>query len=77
MSIVTVHKWQKYDISTDEMQVSRRMATAAAIERLGGTLIDGTACEIDVSELDPKLDGMTPRNFHPRTLRFGVQTQVS
>lgn len=77
MGTVTVYRWTKYDITTDEQRTSRRMATADAIARAYGVPIEGTAREIGASELDPGEDGMTPRDFHLRSNRQGFQTQVT
>jgi hypothetical protein len=74
MGMVTVYRWTKYDITTDEQRPSRRMATAEAIALACGVPVEGTAREIDISELE--IDGMTARDFHLRSNRTGFQTRV-
>lgn len=76
MATVTVHKWKIYDVTTDECRTSRRMATIDAIEWAHGEPIEGTAREVDTSELDPAITGMTPRDFSLRSNRQGFQTMV-
>ena len=77
MSKVTVHMFRVYDAQTDEFLVSRRMATTEAIARARGEAVQGTAFEIDVTDLDPGIDGMTPRGFQPRKEPLGFQKFVS
>ena len=50
-----------YDAQTDEFLVSRRWATTDAITRARGQAIEGSAREIDASDLEPAVEGMTPR----------------
>ncbi len=75
MASVTVYCWTKYDITTDEQRLSRRMATTEAIARAYGVAVEGTGREVDVSVLE--IDGMTARDFQFRSNRPGFQTQVS
>lgn len=77
MSKVTVHMFKVYDVQTDVFFISRRMATMEAIARARGEAVEGTACEIDVTDLDPGIDGMTPRGFQPRSEPLGFQKVVS
>jgi hypothetical protein len=72
---VTVHKVQAYNIATDELQVSRRMATIAGARIVGGDIIEGTEVEIDESQLEPGRQ-WTARNFNPHSTG-GIQRQVS
>jgi hypothetical protein len=65
MATVTVYRFRKYDIASDQNIVSRRMATREAIDANCGVVIDGTGVEIDDSRLDPMIDGMTPIDFVP------------
>jgi hypothetical protein len=78
MSTVTVYRWQKYDIATDEVLKSRRWATLEAIERACGEPVDRFGVEVDASELDPDTPSMTPRNWRPPSERYGgFQRQVT
>jgi hypothetical protein len=42
---VRVYKVKLYNVATDEMVISRRMATAAGAQMMGGDIVDGT--EVD------------------------------
>jgi len=76
MAKITVHRFTVYDVTSDQSQTSRRMATAEAIARARGVAIEGTAREIEEVDLDPNEDGMAPRDFHLRLTRTGFQTEV-
>ena len=65
MATVTVYRFRKYDIASDQKIVSRRMATRESINAIRGEVIEGTGVEIDDSRLDPMMDGMTPIDFLP------------
>jgi hypothetical protein len=54
MSIVTVFRFQKYDIVSNRMKTSRHMATRETIRALDRELevIEGTGVEIDSARLD-------------------------
>ena len=54
MSIVTVYRFQKYDINSDQKIVSPRMATRETIRGLGSEfqVIEGTGVDIDSARLD-------------------------
>jgi hypothetical protein len=71
---VTVYKVRLYDISNDEMVVSRRMATVKGANMMGGDIIDGTEVEIDESQLEPGME-WTARGFDPHATK-GFQQQV-
>lgn len=78
MSTVTVYRWQKYDITSDGVQRSRRWAMLDAIERACGEPVDRVGVEVDESELDPDTPGMTPRDWTPPSERHGgFQRQVT
>ena len=47
MSRVTVYRFTKFDITTDQHQRSRRWATREAIELVHGHVLEDTATEID------------------------------
>jgi hypothetical protein len=75
MSKITVYKVGLYDVQNDEPRTSRRMATIAGAEIMGGWIIKGTEVEIDESQLEPG-EEWTPRDFNPRLLG-GFQTRVT
>lgn len=75
MDKITVYKVGLYDVQNDERRTSRRMATVAGAEMMGGWVIDGTGVEIDRSQLEP-CEEWTARDFDPRP-RTGFQTQVT
>jgi hypothetical protein len=78
MTTVTVYNFRKYDVASDHMQVSRRMATRQAIlEILQGEVMEETAVEVDASVIQSDIPGMTVIGFSPSQLRAGgFQTQV-
>lgn len=49
---VRVYKVKLYNVATDEMVISRRMATVAGARMMGGDIVDGTEVEIDESKLE-------------------------
>ena len=75
MPTVTIYRFKKYDISSDEYQKSRRWATLEAIARIGGEPLEDTAL-VDAAVLGREIDGMTDRGFDPRS-RSGFQRQVT
>lgn len=52
MAKVTVYRVKKYDIGSDEFQISRRMATREGAQLMGAEIIENTEREIDDSELE-------------------------
>ena len=76
MPTLTIFRFRKYNISSDENQISRRWATREAIARIGGEPFEDTAVEVDASLLGREIDGMTDRGFDPRS-RSGFQRQVT
>lgn len=74
---VTVYKFSIYDIGSDEMRASRRMATRDAIARVGGVAFEGSELEIDAAHVGQEIPGMTARDFGPHLLRGpGFQRSV-
>ena len=53
MSTVTVYKVKRYDITRDEWIISSRMATRLGAVAMRGEVIEDTAIDIDVSQLEP------------------------
>lgn len=78
MTTVTVYRFRKYDIVSDQMQVSRRMATREAIQSIAqAEVLKETAFEIDAREVGAEISGMTRIGFAPSVLGAGgFQTQV-
>jgi hypothetical protein len=64
MQKVTVHKVQCFDVIAGEMRIQLRMATREGARRMQGEIIEGTAVEVDVSQLEPG-EQWTPRGFVP------------
>jgi hypothetical protein len=62
MAKIKVHRFRKYDIVSDEMISSTRMATVEKVASLGAELIPGSEIEIDESLIK---DGWTKRHFYP------------
>jgi len=75
MDKVTVYRFTKYDITTDQPQKSTRWATRKAIDRVNGTVLENTAVEVDASVVGSEIEGMTARGFDPHAQR-GFQTVV-
>lgn len=71
---VTVYRVQIYNVATDELILSRRMATVAGAHRMGGDIVDSTNVEIDESQLETGMQ-WTKRDFNPRA-ESGFQRQV-
>jgi hypothetical protein len=59
MAKVTVYYFQGYQIATDEMIISKRMATLEAIKRFCCAPLMDTAKAVDTSEVDE--DGRYPK----------------
>jgi hypothetical protein len=57
---VSVYKFRKYDVMTDDYQYSTRLATREKIARIGAEIIPDSRREIDANLLD---DGWTKKNF--------------
>ncbi len=62
--MVTVYRFQHYDIVSKMAVRSRRWATPEAIERVLADVIEGTGIKVDPSILDR--NGMTARDFNRR-----------
>jgi len=79
MSNVKVYRFKKYDITTDQMQMSRRMATPEAIDRIGGEIIKSECLEVTPENVGGEYEGMTDRGFwlahspNPHALRNGMR----
>jgi hypothetical protein len=71
---VTVYKVRVYDVVTDEMQLSRRMATPEGAVKMGGEIVSGTSVEIAASSLELG-EEWTPRDFDPNTTT-GFQRRI-
>jgi len=61
-STVRVYKFQIYNIVTDELVTSTRLAEERAIENIGAIRI-GVPFEVPVSDVDP--EGFTSKNYSP------------
>lgn len=64
MAQVRVYKVRVYNVTTDESQVSRRMATEKGAAKMRGDIIPETGIDIDAARLEPGED-WTPRDFVP------------
>jgi hypothetical protein len=76
MPTVTIFRFKKYNINSDEYQISRRWATREALTRIRGEPLEDTAVEVDVAVLSREIEGMTDRDFDPHS-RTGFQRQVT
>jgi len=74
---VTVHRFRMYDVSADEWRTSRRWGTREGIEAIrGAEVISGTAVQVDPSEVNSGIDGLSRIGFDPHGFRGEFQTQV-
>ncbi|GEC59210.1 hypothetical protein ACVIW2_000124 [Bradyrhizobium huanghuaihaiense] len=64
MARTTVYKVKLYNIATDEVVISRRMATYEGAAKMGGWPVEGTGHVIDLADLEPG-EEWTPRDFDP------------
>ena len=70
-----VYRWKKYNISTDNEEISRRWATREAIDKFDGTRIEDSFILVDEALLGREIEGMTDIGFHPGR-RAEFQKQV-
>ena len=68
MSKLTVYSYRNYDAANDTNDIRPVKATAEAIERFKGTIVEGTAETIDASILDGQ--GVYRPEWSGRSLRF-------
>ena len=61
MARVTVYRFKAYSHLEGQSMESSRMGTREAIEKIGGTVIEGRGVEIDEARLE--IDGLTPKDF--------------
>lgn len=61
MDKVTVYQFGKYDLATDKVILSKRMATKEAAAHHGFTILENTAQEIDASKVGNEVEGMTDK----------------
>ena len=64
MAKVKVYKVNVYNVMTDELVLSRRMATHEGAKKMGGFVLEDTEVEIDDSQLE-RGQKWTPRDFKP------------
>lgn len=64
MAKVKVYRVKKYDIATDEVVISRRMATREGARGMCGKILENTEVEIDDSQLERGAE-WTPKDFKP------------
>ena len=72
MAKVTVFRVQLYNVATDALLISRRMATPKGAEMMGGHVLENSAIEIDESELESS-EQWTPRGFRPNAVRVAAR----
>lgn len=63
MNRTRVYRFRLYDISSDEVRISRRWATREAIAGIGGEVIESATAEIEISEIGAEISGMTRRDY--------------
>ncbi len=64
MPKVTVYKIKLYDVATDQIRISRRMATREGADVMRGEIIPESAVEIDAARLE-RGEKWTERDFEP------------
>jgi hypothetical protein len=63
MTKIIVHRFQVWDVTSDQMRTSSRLATVEAIKNTAHGEPVGPPIEIDASELSGEIEGMTARNY--------------
>ena len=76
MALVQVHRWHKWENAYGDMIESRRLATPAAIEQVGGQIIPGTMIEVDEAAIGSEQAGMTLCDYRPER-QDNFEQQVS
>jgi hypothetical protein len=61
-----IYQFTMYDILTDSERKSRRWGTRESIDRIGGTIVEESAINVDDALLWTEIDGMTERGFDPK-----------
>jgi hypothetical protein len=74
--MIQIFQFTMYDVSTDQTRKSRRWGTRAAIEALGGTVLEESATTVEASAINSDMHGLTEIGFDPRP-RTGFQTHVT
>jgi hypothetical protein len=69
MATIIVHRFQVWDVTSDQMRTSSRLATVEAIKNIAHGEPMGPPIEIDASELSGEIEGMTARNYTPISQR--------
>ncbi|UPT87090.1 hypothetical protein HAP41_0000043980 [Bradyrhizobium barranii subsp. apii] len=64
MARTTVYKVKLYNVATDEVVISRRMATNEGAIKMGGWTVEGTGVVVDLADLEPG-EEWTARDFVP------------
>ena len=79
MAAVTVYQFRVYDVTSDELRLSRRFATREAIHVIAhGQVLEGTATSVDERAIGADIPGMTAIDYQPPCKqRIGFQRQVS
>ena len=66
MARVTVYRFRVYDVLSDQMRLSRRMATRESINGIArGEVLEKTAVEVEDSAVGTEIPGMTAIDFRP------------
>ncbi|WP_027556336.1 hypothetical protein [Bradyrhizobium sp. Cp5.3] len=64
MTKTVVYKVKLYNVATDEVVISRRMATHEGAAKMGGWTVEGTGVVVDLTDLEPG-EEWTARDFDP------------
>jgi hypothetical protein len=75
MSKVIVHRFQVWDVTSDQMRMSSRLATVDSIKNTAHGEPVGPPIEIDASDLSGEIEGMTARNYTPISERVAPPAQ--
>jgi hypothetical protein len=65
MNKVVLHRFQVWDVTSDQMRMSSRLATVDAIKNTAHGEPVGPPIEIEASELSGEFEGMRARNYTP------------
>jgi hypothetical protein len=73
--MVTIFRFQKYDIGSESIRISKRWGTREAIRALGGEVLAETATEAPDECVQSDVIGLTPIGYEPTSIN-GAQEQV-
>ena len=76
--MVTIYRFQTYDVHADQMKESRRWGTREAVRDIVcGKVIESSAVDVDESAIESDIQGLTAIDYNPRPRKdFGGPPKV-